>query len=97
MREQTISPNDKLKSALQSFDSKFSTLVDYFAIIGFDNVDGQLRDLMGELISTGTLTGDDMGLQRTLQPSTLERFPTVDRPAVAFPSELVSFFLANDE
>ena len=32
-----------------------------------------------------------------MQPSLLERFPTVDRVKAAFPTELVGFFLDNDE
>ena len=103
MREQTISPNDKLKQALQNFDSKFDTLIDYFAIIGFDNVNGQLRNLMrprsdnSQLMDINHVSGDEIGLKRPLQPSMLERFPNVDRPAVAFPTELTGFFLESEE
>ena len=97
MREQTISPNDKLKQALQSFDQNFDTLIDYFAIIGFDNVNGQLRSLINELLEIDSKRGPGRGLERQLQASMLERFPNVDRPKAAFPTELVGFFLENEE
>ena len=95
MREQTISPNDKLKHALQIFDQNFDTLIDYFAIIGFDNVNGQLRNLINELLEIDYRRGPGVGLQRQLQSSMLERFPNVDRSKAAFPTELVDFFLEN--
>ena len=38
-----------------------------------------------------------MGTHRPLIPSMLERFPSVDRPKVAFPTELVDFFLDMEE
>ena len=72
LKEQTISPNDRLKQALQNFDQSYDTLIDYFAIIGFDNIGGQLRNLITDL-------RQGKGHGRTLQPSLLERFPTVDR------------------
>lgn len=36
-------------------------------------------------------------MRRPLVPSMLERFPSVDRPKVAFPPELVDFFLDMEE
>ena len=39
---------EKMSHNLAQFDSKFSTLIDYFAIIGSDN--GQLRKLINELV-----------------------------------------------
>ena len=44
----TASQTEKMKQKLVEFDEKQETLLDYFAIIGFDN--GQLRKLIKELI-----------------------------------------------
>ena len=68
-------------------------MIDYFAIIGFDS--GQLRKLIKELV--GGERGAGVGTHRPLIPSMLERFPSVDRPKVAFPTELVDFFLDMEE
>ena len=49
LKKQTISPNDRLKQELEKFDQNYDTLIDYFAIIGFDNYAGQLRNLITDL------------------------------------------------
>jgi hypothetical protein len=60
------------KTALESFDQTFDTIIDYFAIIGFD--ESQLRDVISEIQkepeipkpttvkrpSTSKLSSDDM-------------------------------------
>jgi hypothetical protein len=43
-----VSEAEKMAKNFTNFDSKFSTLIDYFSIIGFDNA--QLRKLINELI-----------------------------------------------
>ena len=43
-----VSQTEKMKRALVDFDERHETLIDYFAIIGFDN--GQMRKLIKELL-----------------------------------------------
>ena len=84
---------DKMRHKLQEFDEKHDTLIDYFAIIGFDN--SQLRKLIQELedLERGSATNK----RRILVPSLLEKFPSVDRSKIAFPPELVDFFFDMEE
>ena len=44
----TVSQAQIMKKALVDFDLEHETLVDYFAIIGFDT--GQLRKLINEML-----------------------------------------------
>ena len=82
-----------MRHKLHEFDQKHENLIDYFAIIGFDN--SQLRKLIAELedFERGSVTNK----RRILVPSLLEKFPSVDRSTVAFPPELVDFFFDMDE
>ena len=89
-----------MKQTLVSFDEKHETLLDYFAIIGFDN--GQLRKVIAELNEGENQKGEDYplekgesrasqlsestGLFRLLKPSVLERFPQIDRHKLDFPT-----------
>ena len=43
-----VSQTEKMKRALVEFDERHETLIDYFAIVGFDN--GQMRKLIKELL-----------------------------------------------
>ena len=60
-------------------------------------MNGQLRNLINELLESDKKKGPGIGLERQLQASMLERFPNVDRSRAAFPTELVGFFLENEE
>ena len=90
---EAVVENDKMRQKLHEFDQKHDTLIDYFAIIGFDN--SQLRKLIQELedLERGSATNK----RRLLVPSLLEKFPSVDRAKVAFPPELVDFFFDMEE
>ena len=48
-----------MRQALTKFDTEHDTLIDYFAIIGFDN--GQLRKLIKELTDNNHLQGFEYG------------------------------------
>ena len=66
-----------MKRNLTEFDQKFDTLIDYFAIIGFDNT--QLLDLI-------EVSGYGKKIEEIrIEPSVIERFPKIDRPKIAFP------------
>ena len=78
-----------MKRNLAEFDQKYDTLIDYFAIIGFDNT--QLLDLI-EVSGIGIKMEDI-----NIVPSVLERYPKVDRPKIAFPDMFVDFFFSMEE
>ena len=43
-------------------------------------------------------TNEELGdISRHLKPSVLERYPNIDRPSIAFPTELVDFFFDKNE
>ena len=78
-----------MKRNLTEFDQKFDTLIDYFAIIGFDNT--QLLDLI-------EVSGYGKKIEEIrIEPSVIERFPKIDRPKIAFPEQLHDFFFDSDE
>ena len=54
-----------------------------------------MRKLIKELADEEQ--GSSVGPNRNLVPSLLERFPSVDRPKIGFPPELVDFFLDIEE
>ena len=66
-----------MKEKLAEFDSKYDTLIDYFAIIGFDN--SQLFDLI-------EVSGYGKKIEEIrIEPTVLERYPKIDRQKIAFP------------
>ena len=78
-----------MKRNLTEFDQKYDTLIDYFAIIGFDNT--QLLDLI-------EVSGYGKRIEEIrIEPSVIERFPKIDRPKIAFPEQLHDFFFGSDE
>lgn len=49
IRQMTVSQSEQMRQALTKFDNEHDTLIDYFAIIGFDS--GQLRKVINELLA----------------------------------------------
>lgn len=95
---------------LERFDQKHDTLIDYFAIIGFDNE--QLKATVNEILESSVVnlensrsvisdttgrSSENRGAKRGLRASVLDRFPVEDRSRIAFPKELVSYFFDNRE
>ena len=105
IRQMTVSQTDQMRQALDVFDAQHETLIDYFAIIGFDN--GQLRRVIKELLNGDHVRGyehlypdeqkkcmhprESMGQYRVLNPSVLERFPQMERHT-DFPAQLHDYF-----
>jgi hypothetical protein len=106
----TVSQTDHMRQALTSFDAEHETLIDYFAIIGFDN--GQLRRVIKEIVKKQHVKGyehltpdekidclhpiESMGEYRVLKPSVLERFPQMERHT-NFPAQLHDYFFEELE
>lgn len=96
-----------MKKALVDFDEKHETLLDYFAIIGFDN--GQLRKLINEMQESESIHNYLEGMRQAkqknfkdydgmlLRPSVLERFPQMERHKCDFPADLHEYFLDVQE
>ncbi len=98
------------KLELERFDQKFDLLVDYFAIIGYDNL--QLKIAVNEILDSPVVnlensrsvisdttgrSSENRGAKRGLRATILDRFPAEDRSQIAFPKELVSYFFDNRE
>lgn len=102
----TVSQSEQMRQALTKFDKEHDTLIDYFAIIGFDS--GQLRKVIAEILACQNERGSEYlddankikqavpkestGQYRILRPSVLERFPQMDRHRSDFPAQLHSYF-----
>jgi hypothetical protein len=74
---------------MEEFDETFECLVEYFAMIGFDQQ--QLIKVIERI------SNSKEGLNQVLSPSILARFPQENRGTVSFPTELVDLIFSMEE
>jgi hypothetical protein len=90
VQEESKSEANDFMGRLEKFDSCYDTVIDYFAVIGFD--EGQLRSQVDQIENIA-----DTSEQVALTASVLDRFPAEDRSTIAFPPEIVNFFFSGNE
>jgi hypothetical protein len=64
-----------MKKYIDEFDSKYTTLIDYFTLMGVSNLD----------METALLSAKK-NHKASFIPRILSRTPHIDKPSVAFPS-----------
>jgi len=71
-----------LRKVLDEYDSKYTTLVDYFCLIGA-STDDTLRAIQRA----------KQGQKARLEPEILSRTPSIDKPSIAFPNQVTDVSL----